>query len=196
MTEWRAASLSLPDTPARSPLHLEASTLSAEPRVHAAACLLIAASVSFREGLAVSFGDAAVSVADPDLAMFVADPDLVMFVADPDLVMFVADPDLVMFVADPDLGVTAGLTFGTRRPSRSAASRDREWSASDRFLNRRTFPASPFSERRRHARAPPVCAFCRRIGIGFPGVIMCGSLYPSTIICMIFSFAVIGIGGK
>jgi hypothetical protein len=31
----RAVSLSLPDTPARSPLHLEASTLPAEPRVRA-----------------------------------------------------------------------------------------------------------------------------------------------------------------
>ena len=136
----------------------------------------------------MSFGDAAVSVADPDL---------VMFVADPDLVMFVADPDLVMFVADPDLGVTAGLTFGDA-PSIpiSRFTRPRMVGFGPFFKPSDVSGVSFFRNGGATRARPPVCAFCRRIGIGFPGVIMCGSLYPSTIICMIFSFAVIGIGGK
>ena len=139
----------------------------------------------------MSFGDAAVSVADPDLVMFAADPDLVMFVADPDLVMF------VIFVADPDLGVTAGLTFGDA-PSIpiSRFTRPRMVGFGPFCIPSDVSGVSFFRNGGATRARPPVCAFCRRIGIAFPGVIMCGSLYPSTIICMVFSFAVIGIGGK
>ena len=87
---------------------------TARPR--AAACIVIAASVSFREGAAASFGDAAGAVAaDSARGAFAAPFDAAISVMEPDLdssaAISFSDPDLASSTADPDLGVPAGLTF-------------------------------------------------------------------------------------
>ena len=142
----------------------------------------------------MSFGDVGGAAAGFAWATSAADPDLVISAADPDLVIFTADPDLVIPAADPDLGVPAGLTFEDAPPIliiRSARP------SADGFGTPSDASCVSFVRNGGATRArPPVCAFCRRIRAAFPGVIMCGSLYPSMIICMIFSPAVIGIVGK
>jgi hypothetical protein len=76
---------------------------TARPR--AAACIVIAASVSFRKGAAVWFGDAAGAVAaDLAVAEDAAAPFDVSFIS-------VMEPDLDRSAEEPDLGVPAGLTF-------------------------------------------------------------------------------------
>jgi hypothetical protein len=74
---------------------------TARPR--AAACIVIAASVSFREGAAASFGDAAGALA--------ADSACAAFAAPFDAAISVMEPDLDRSAEEPDLGVPAGLTF-------------------------------------------------------------------------------------
>ena len=159
---------------------------TARPR--AAACIVIAASVSFRKGAAVCFGDAAGAVAaDLAVAEDAAAPFDVSFIS-------VMEPDLDRSAEEPDLGVPAGLTFADT-PS-IPKSRFTRSSAVGFGPPPDASGVSCFRNGGATRARPPVCGFCRRIRVAFPGVIMCGSLYPSMIICMIFSPAVIGIVGK